>query len=109
MNRLQAIEAFEENGFSKNPLQFVSESINTNISDDGFVRYGIFSLEPSEPANNPVCNFIGVLRSNRVNSLTISDFTLFTSIPKLMLIDEWSITGDNGLFNVFFIGYKMKK
>lgn len=112
MNRIQAIEAFEENGFSKNPLQFVAEEILTGTGFDGYVRYGFLTVEQNRIDTFAQFKIDLMLRRNTVNSFTSATdgfFFLFATIEKTVLFDQWNlILGDSSNQKMYFIGYKMK-
>jgi len=108
MTRQEAIEAFADNGFSVNPVQFVAEKLSESDGSDGYIRYGKLSIEPASVDAVLAFTMQIILRGNRVNSLTNDTLTFLYSPYKTLLFDAWVYDGDPGNTFAYFVGYKMK-
>lgn len=108
INKKQAIEVFQDNGYSIKPLQFVCEKLSESVTNDGFVRFGNLTIEPASKDAVLTFQMYLLLKGNRINSLTMDTLTFFYSIYKTLLFDSWVYDGDSGATFAYFVGYKMK-
>ena len=112
INRKQAIEVFESYGFSIKPLQFIAEEILIETASDGYVRYGLLTIEQKRTDALAQFKVNLLLKINIVNSFTNATdgvAFLFSVIEKTVLFDQWNLLeGDPGNQEMYFIGYKMK-